>query len=73
MIKFIDFVSLDTLGVKIFHVDSKGSCPICGMPMLICVFTGRMWCFIIMRIVHIVNMIRNGAIVDCEVYEARNP
>ena len=67
MIKVIDFVSLDTLGVKIFHVDSEGSCPICGMPKLICVFTGRMWCIIIMCIVHIVNMIRNGAmlIVEC--------
>ena len=67
MIKVIDFVSLDILGVKIFHVDSKGSCLICGMPKLICVFTGRMWCIIIMCIVHIVNMIRNGAmlIVEC--------
>ena len=67
MIKVIDFVSLDTLGVKIFHVDSKGSCPIGGMPKLICVFTGRMWRIIIMCIVHIVNMIRNGTmlIVEC--------
>ena len=65
MIKVIDFVSLDTLGVKHFHVDSKGSCPI--WLMLFCVFTGRMWCIIIMCIVHIVNMIRNGAmsIVEC--------
>ena len=63
----IDFVSLDTLGVKLFHVDSKGSCPIWLMPKLICVFTGRMWCIIIMCIVHIVNMIRNGVmlIVEC--------
>ena len=61
------FISLDTLGVKIFHVDSEGFCPICGMPKLICVFTGRMWCIIIMCIVHIVNTIRNGAtlIVEC--------
>ena len=59
MIKVIDFVSLDTLGVV--------SCPICGMPKMICVFTGRIWCIIIMCIVHIVNMIRNGAmlIVEC--------
>ena len=67
MIKVIDFVSLDTLGDKKFHVDIKGSCPICRMPKLICVFTGRMWCIIIMCIVHIVNMIRNGVmlIVEC--------
>ena len=54
-------------GVKNFHVDSKGSCPICGMPKLIYVLTGQMWCIIIMCIVHIVNMIRNGAmlIVEC--------
>ena len=67
MIKVIAFISLDTLGVKIFHVDSEGFCPICGMPKLICVFTWRMWCIIIMCIVHIVNMIRNGAtlIVEC--------
>ena len=67
MIKVIDFVSLDTLGVKIFHVDSKGSCAIWRMPKLICIFTGRMWFIIIMCIVHIVNMIRNGAmlIVEC--------
>ena len=62
MIKVIDFVSLDTLGVKLFHVG-----PIWRMPKLICIFTGRMWCIIIMCIVHIVNMIRNGAmlIVEC--------
>ena len=67
MIKVIDFVSLGTLGVKNFHVDSKGSCPICGMPKLICVFTGRIRCIIIMCNVQIVNMIRNGAmlIVEC--------
>ena len=67
MIKVIDFVSLDTLGDKNFHVDIKGSCPICGMPKLICVFTGGMWCIIIMCNVHIVNIIRNGAmlIVEC--------
>ena len=67
MINVIDFVSLDTLGVKIFHVDSKGSCPVLRMPKLSCVFTGRMWCFIIMCIVHIVHMIRKGAmlIVEC--------
>ena len=67
MIKVIDFVSLDALGVTLFHVDSNGSCPILRMPKLICVFTGRMWCIIIMCIVHIVNMIRNGAmlIVEC--------
>ena len=71
MIKVIDFVSLDTLGVKLFHVGSKGSCPIWGMPKLICVFTGQMWCIIIMCIVHIVNMIRNGAmlIVECIKHE----
>ena len=64
MIKVIDFVSLDTLGV---HVDSKGSCPIWRMPKLICVFTGRMSCIISMFVVHIVNMITNGAmlIVEC--------
>ena len=67
MIKVIDFVSLDILRVKFFHVDSLGSCPICGMPKLFCFFTGRMLCIIIMCIVHIVNMIRNGAmlIVEC--------
>ena len=67
MIKVIDFVLLDTLGVKNSHVDSIGPCPICGMHKLSCVFTGRMWCIIIMCIVHIVNMIRNGAmlIVEC--------
>ena len=69
MIKVIDFVTLDTLGVKLFHVDSKGSCPIWRMPIskLICVFAGCMWCVIIMCIVHIVNMIRNRAmlIVEC--------
>ena len=67
MIKVIDFVSLDTLGVKLFHVDSKYPCPNLRMPTLICVFTGRMWCIIIMCIVHIVNMIRNGGmlIVEC--------
>ena len=67
MIKAIDFVSLDTLGVKLFHMGSKGSSPICGMPKLICVFTGRMLCIIIMCVVHIVNMIRNGVmlIVEC--------
>ena len=67
MIKVIDFISLDTIGVKKFQADSKGSCPICGMSKLICIFTGRMWCIIIMCIVHIVNMIRNGAmlIVEC--------
>ena len=67
MIKVIDFVSLDTLGVKLFHVGSKGSRPIWGMPKLICVFTERIWFIIIMCIVHIVNMIRNGAtlIVEC--------
>ena len=66
MIKVIDFVSLDTLGAKLFHVDSKGSCPIWWMPKLICVLTGRMWCIIIMCIVHIVNMIRNGAMLSVE-------
>ena len=67
MINVIDFVSLDTLGVKLFYVDSKGSCPIWRMPKLICVFTGRMRCIIIMCIVRIVHMIRNGAmlIVEC--------
>ena len=67
MIKVIDFVLLDTLGVKLFHVDSKGSCPIWQMPKLICVFTGCMWCIIIMCIVHIVRKFRNGAmlIVEC--------
>ena len=67
MIKVIDFVSLDTLEVKLFHVDSKGSCPIWRMPKLICVFTGRMWCIISMFVVHIVKMITNGAmlIVEC--------
>ena len=67
MIKVIDFVSLDTLGVKLFHVDSKGSCPIWWMPKLICVFTGRMWCIMSMFVVHIVKMITNGAmlIVEC--------
>ena len=63
MIKVIDFVSLDTLGVKLFfHVG-----PIWRMPKLICILTGRMWCIIIMCIVHIVYMIRNGAmlIVEC--------
>ena len=67
MIKVIDFVSLATLGVKLFHVDSKGSCPIWRMPKLICVFTGRMWCIISMFVVHIVKMITNGAmlVVEC--------
>ena len=67
MIKVIDFLSLDTLGVKLFHEDIKISCPIWRMPKLICVFTGRMWCIIIMCIVHLVNMIRNGVmlIVEC--------
>ena len=66
MIKVIDFVSLDTLGVKLFHVGSKGSCPIWLMLKLICVFTGRMWCIIIMCIVHIINMIRNGVMLIAE-------
>ena len=73
MIKVIDFFSMDTLGVKKNYVDSKGSCPICGMPKLICVFTGRMWCIIIMCIVHIVNYDQKWSDVDCGVYEARNP
>ena len=71
MLKVIDFVSLDTLGVKFFTWTAKALVPICGMPKLICVFTGRMWCIIIMCIVHIVNMIRNGAmlIVECMKHE----
>ena len=66
MTKVIDLVSLDILGVKLFHVDSKGICPIWRMPKLICVFTGGMWCNIIMCVVHIVNMIRNGAMLSVE-------
>ena len=67
MINVIDLVSLDTLGVKLVYVDSKGSCPIWRMTKLNCVFTGCMWCIIIMCIVHIVHMIRNGAmlVVEC--------
>ena len=71
MIKVIDIVSLDTLGVKIFHVDSKGSCPICGMPKLIGVFTGRIYYY------HVYcphcKYDQKWSDVDCGVYEARNP
>ena len=67
MIKVIDFVSLDTLGVKLFHVG-----PIWRMPKLICIFIGRMWCIIIMCIVHIVNMIRNGAMLIVECMKAKS-
>ena len=62
MIKVIDFVSLDTLGVKLFH---EG--PIWRMPKLICIFTGRMWCIIIMVYCPHCKYDQNGAmlIVEC--------
>ena len=67
MINIIAFDSLDILGLKLFHLDRKGSCPILRVPKLICVFAGRMLCIIIMCIVHLVHMIRNRAmlIVEC--------
>ena len=67
MINIIAFDSLDTLGLKLFHVDSKGSRPVWPMLKMTCVFAGAYVIIIIMCIVHLVHMIRNRAmlIVEC--------
>ena len=68
----IDFVSLDTLGVKLFHVDSKGSCPIWRMSKLICLHWANVVYYYHMYCPHC-KYDQKGSDVDCGVYEAQNP